>query len=157
MGMGKFPICKLIWDLLRTSVTAFTIDKNTFCAPFGILYVTTEIWNGIFQKVTYKPLMGFSLFSNSHFQMGVTVMGFAEHFGHSEIGIWYNVQCELHFKKIQATCAIKFCCGSNFYGRMHSLESSNVSTFWECSETFRDWNNPWYSLKINRYGALKYL
>ena len=29
----------------------------------------------------YKPLMGCSLFSNSHFQMGVTVMGFAEHFG----------------------------------------------------------------------------
>ena len=25
--------------------------------------------------------MGCSLFSNSHFQMGVTVMGFAEHFG----------------------------------------------------------------------------
>ena len=27
--------------------------------------------------------MGCSLFSNSHFQMGVTVMGFAEQFGHS--------------------------------------------------------------------------
>ena len=27
--------------------------------------------------------MGCSLSSNSHFQMGVTVMGFAEHFGHS--------------------------------------------------------------------------
>ena len=26
--------------------------------------------------------MGCPLFSNSHFQMGVTVMGFAEHFGH---------------------------------------------------------------------------
>ena len=25
--------------------------------------------------------MGYSLFSNSYFQMGVTVMGFAEHFG----------------------------------------------------------------------------
>ena len=25
--------------------------------------------------------MGYSLFSNSHFQMGFTVMGFAEHFG----------------------------------------------------------------------------
>ena len=25
--------------------------------------------------------MGGSLFSNSHFQMGVTIMGFAEHFG----------------------------------------------------------------------------
>jgi len=30
----------------------------------------------------YKSLMGCSLFSNSHFHMGVTVMGLAEHFGH---------------------------------------------------------------------------
>ena len=29
----------------------------------------------------YKHLMGCSLFSTPHFQMGVTVMGFAEHFG----------------------------------------------------------------------------
>ena len=42
-GMGTFPICKLKWDLLRTSVTACTIDKNTFSPPFGILYVRTEI------------------------------------------------------------------------------------------------------------------
>ena len=35
----EFPICKLIWDLLRTSVTACKIDKNTFSAPFGIFYV----------------------------------------------------------------------------------------------------------------------
>ena len=28
--------------------------------------------------------MGCSLFSNSHFQMGITVMGFAEHFGLSD-------------------------------------------------------------------------
>ena len=42
-GMGQFPICKLKWDLLRTSVTACTIDKNTFSAPYGILYMRTEI------------------------------------------------------------------------------------------------------------------
>ena len=42
-GMGQFPICKLKWDLLRTSVTAWAIDKNTFAAPFEIFYVTTEI------------------------------------------------------------------------------------------------------------------
>ena len=42
-GMGQFPICKLKWDLLRTSVTACTIDENTFSAPFGIFYVRTEI------------------------------------------------------------------------------------------------------------------
>ena len=31
--------------------------------------------------------MGCSLFSNSHFQMGVTVMGFAEDFGHCFIAL----------------------------------------------------------------------
>ena len=29
-GMGQFPICKLKWDLLRTSVTACTIQKIHF-------------------------------------------------------------------------------------------------------------------------------
>ena len=43
MGMGQFPICKLKWDFLRTSVTACTNDKNVFSAPFGIFYVRTEI------------------------------------------------------------------------------------------------------------------
>ena len=42
-GMGQFPICKLKRDLFRSSVTACTIDKNTFSAPFGTFYVTTEI------------------------------------------------------------------------------------------------------------------
>ena len=42
-GMGQFPICKLKWDLLRYSITACTIDKNTFSAPFGIFNVRTEI------------------------------------------------------------------------------------------------------------------
>ena len=80
--MGQFPICKLKWDLLRTSVTACTIDKNTFSAPFGIFYVRTEIWKENFsKKVLYKPLMGCFLFSNSHFQMGVSVIGFAVNFG----------------------------------------------------------------------------
>ena len=53
MGMGQFPICKLKWDLLRTSVTACTIDKNTFSAPFGIFYVRTEILKEIFQNKSY--------------------------------------------------------------------------------------------------------
>ena len=42
-GMGQFPICKLKWDLLWTSATACTINKNTFSPPFGIFYVKTEI------------------------------------------------------------------------------------------------------------------
>ena len=48
--MGQFPICKLKWDLLMTSVTACAIDKNTFSAPFGIFYVRAEIKKEIFQK-----------------------------------------------------------------------------------------------------------
>ena len=42
-GMGQIPVCKLKWDLLRPSVTACTIYKNTFSDPFGIFYVRTEI------------------------------------------------------------------------------------------------------------------
>ena len=52
-GMGQFPMYKLKWDLLRTSVTACTIDKNTFFAPFEIFYVRTEIWKEFFQKKSY--------------------------------------------------------------------------------------------------------
>ena len=52
-GMGRFPIYKLKWDLLRTSITACTIDKNTFSAPFEIFYVRTEILKEIFQKKSY--------------------------------------------------------------------------------------------------------
>ena len=47
-GTGQFLICKLKWDLLRTSVTACTIDKSTFSAQFGIFYVRTA--KEIFQK-----------------------------------------------------------------------------------------------------------
>ena len=55
-GMGQFPICKLKRDLFRTSVTAFTIDKNTFSALFGIFYARMDIWKEIFQKRSYtKP------------------------------------------------------------------------------------------------------
>ena len=42
-GMRQSSICKLKWDLLRTSVTACTINKNTFYAPSGIFFVKTEI------------------------------------------------------------------------------------------------------------------
>ena len=38
---------------LRTSVAAYTIDRNTFSAPFGIFYVRTEIQKEIFQKKSY--------------------------------------------------------------------------------------------------------
>ena len=52
-GNGAFPICKLIWNLLKTSVTAYTIDRNTCSAPFGIFNVRTEIWKGIIQKKSF--------------------------------------------------------------------------------------------------------
>ena len=41
-GNGAISHCKLKWDLLRTSVTACTIDKNTYLAPFGTFYVKME-------------------------------------------------------------------------------------------------------------------
>ena len=47
---GNFP---LKWDLLRISVTACTIDKNKFSAPFGIFYVKTDICKEIFPKMSY--------------------------------------------------------------------------------------------------------
>ena len=70
-----------------TSPSFCTIHENTFSAAFGIFNVKTEIWEQFFKKILYNPLMGCSLFSNYnfqmgvHFQMGVTVIGFAEHFG----------------------------------------------------------------------------
>ena len=82
MGMGQFPICKLKWNFLRTSVTACTIDENIFSAPFAsLLSENGNLKRNFSKKVLYNPLMGCSLFSNSHLQMGVTVIGFAEHFG----------------------------------------------------------------------------
>ena len=35
-----------------------------------------------FEKILYIPLMGCSQFANLCFQMGATLMGFADHFGH---------------------------------------------------------------------------
>ena len=81
--MGQFSICKLKWDFLRTSVTPCAIDENTFFCPIWNLLCENGILKShLSKKFVYKPLMGHSLFSNSHFQMGVTVIGFAEHFGH---------------------------------------------------------------------------
>jgi len=72
----QFPICKLKWDLLRTSVTDGTIDKNTFSAPFGIFCVRTENWKIIFQKQSYRTPHGVLLifklpFPNGSYRNGV--------------------------------------------------------------------------------------
>ena len=74
--MGQCPICKLKWDLLRTFVTAFTIDKQTFSATFGIFYVRTEIGKEIFQKKSYTTPQWGTL----HLQ---TEIGFVENFRYS--------------------------------------------------------------------------
>ena len=42
-GNGAIFHLQTEWDLLRDSITACTIDENTFSAPFGILYVRKEI------------------------------------------------------------------------------------------------------------------
>ena len=55
--------------------------KYIFCPIWNLLCENRNLKRNFSKKVIYKPLMGCSLFSNSHFQMGVTVMGFAEHFG----------------------------------------------------------------------------
>ena len=76
MGIGQFPICKLKWDLLRTSVIACTIHKSTFSAQFRIFYVKMEIWYKIFQKNRIQPPYGVLpicklLFPNGSYRNGV--------------------------------------------------------------------------------------
>ena len=68
-GMGEFSICKLKWDLFRTSVTTWTIDKNTFSAPFGIFFVKTAIRKDFFRKSLIQPPNGVQSFENFHFQI----------------------------------------------------------------------------------------
>ena len=54
--------------------------KYIICPIWNLLCKNGNLMGNFSKKVIYKPLMGCSLFSNSLFQMGVTVMGFAEHF-----------------------------------------------------------------------------
>ena len=63
----------------------------------------------ISKKILYNPLMGCSLFANSRFQMGVTVMGFAEHFGPCQIKNGF--QSILHLiSKNHILPILIFCC-----------------------------------------------
>ena len=78
-GNGAISHLQNDWDLLRTSVTAGKIDEIHF-----LPHLESFMWEEKFEKVLYNSLMGCSLFSNYHFQMGFTVIGFAEHFGQ-----WY--------------------------------------------------------------------
>ena len=76
--MGQFFICKLKWYLFRTCLTACTqLIEIHFC-PIWNLLCENKFEKNFFKNFLYNPLMGCSLFSNYHFQMGVTVMRFAE-------------------------------------------------------------------------------
>jgi len=52
-----------------------------FWLIWNLLYENGNLKTNFSKKVLYNPLMGCSPFPNCHFQMGVTAMGFAEHFG----------------------------------------------------------------------------
>ena len=69
--MGQLPL-----QLLQ-------LIKYIFCPIWNLLCEYRNLKRIFSKKVLHNPLMGFSLFSNYHFQMEVSVMGFAEHFGHS--------------------------------------------------------------------------
>ena len=56
--------------------------KIYFLPHLNLLCEKGSLKRNFSKKVQRNPLMGCSLFSNYHFQMGVAVMGFAEHFGH---------------------------------------------------------------------------
>ena len=81
--MGQFPICKLKWDLFRTSVTACTIDKTIFSAQFGIFYVKKEIWEQIFQERSYKtPKWGTSHLQTTISKWDLPQWGLQSSFGY---------------------------------------------------------------------------
>ena len=62
-GNGAISHLQTEMGFLGTSVTAYTIDENTFSAPFGIFYVRTESWKEIFQKKSFtNPQLGASYF-----------------------------------------------------------------------------------------------
>ena len=64
-------------------------------------HLESFMWERIFEKnfflkkVIYKSLMGCFLFSNSNLQLGVTVMGYAEHFGLKVVCHSKNMICIL--------------------------------------------------------------
>ena len=55
---------------------------NASLNSLDLLYENGNLKKRFKKKILYNSLMGCSPFANSRFQMGVTVMGFAEHFGH---------------------------------------------------------------------------
>ena len=71
-GNGAISILQIEMEFLRTSVTACTIDKNIFSAPFGIFYVRTEIWKETFQEKSYTtPQSGTPYFQTTISKWGL--------------------------------------------------------------------------------------
>ena len=54
-GNGAISHLQTEMGFLRTSITAYTIDENTFSAPFGIFYVKTENLKTQISKNPIKP------------------------------------------------------------------------------------------------------
>ena len=75
-------ILKKIQSVL-TIETVLMIEtwEYIFCPIWNFLCENRNLKRIFSKKVLHNPLMGHSLFSNFHFQMRVTIMGFAEHFG----------------------------------------------------------------------------
>ena len=59
----------------------YNSKKCIFCPIWNLLYENKNLKKEISRNILYNPPMGCFPLANSHFQMGVTVMGFAEHFG----------------------------------------------------------------------------
>ena len=72
-------------------------------------HLESFMWNPKFErnfsiKVLYNPPMEYFPFANYHFQMGYTVMGFAEHFGQCRglpiFAIFLKVWEDIEFKEV---------------------------------------------------------
>ena len=85
MEMGICLICNLGGGIMQF-VEDFRYglhnsQKNIFCPIWNLLCENRNLRSKFSKKILYNPLMGCSPFVNLCFQMGVTIMGFAEHFG----------------------------------------------------------------------------
>ena len=81
---GVCPICKPPFPngSYRNGVCkGFRTEIKIFLPKYVSSMVNISISKSFSKKVLYNLLMGCLSFSNYHFQMGVTVMGFAEDFG----------------------------------------------------------------------------
>ena len=105
---GNFPFANcngICWGLPLQLVQLINIHFLPHLESFMWEWKFEKIF---FKKVLYKPLMGCSLFSNSHFQMGVTVMGFAEHFRHSLI-LLHQFSLQSKVKKVHPIQGFLLC------------------------------------------------